>query len=110
MIFAYCVIFGLLSKNMTLAQLQNELTEELPEHRHHPITLPVTEAIQSLKVNLASFIKPKNQLAEILHAINITAKSFVLVYVPFLEKHHEIIQPDLQFAINKNTLALSENL
>ena len=103
-------IFGQLSKNMTLAQLHNELTEELPEHRHHPITLPVTEAIESLKVNLASFIKPKNQLAEILHAINITAKSFVLVYVPFLEKHHEFIQPDLQFAINKNTLALSENL
>jgi len=103
-------IFMQLSKNMTLAQLHNKLTEELPEQRHHPITLPVTEAIESLKVNLASFIKPKNQLAEILHAIDITAKSFVLLYVPFLEKHHEFIQPDLQFAINKNTLALSENL
>jgi len=103
-------IFMQLSKNMTLAQLHNELIEELPEQRHHPITLPVTEAIESLKVNLASFIKPKNQLAEILHAIDITAKSFVLVYVPFLEKHHEFIQPDLQFAINKNILALSENL
>jgi hypothetical protein len=103
-------IFMQLSSNMTLAQLHNKLTEELPEQRHHPITLPVTEAIESLKVNLASFIKPKNQLAEILHSINITAKSFVLVYVPFLEKHHEFIQPDLQFAINKNILALSENL
>jgi hypothetical protein len=103
-------IFMQLSKNMTLAQLHNELAEDLPDHRHHPITLPVTEAIESLKVNLASFIKPKNQLAEILHAIDITAKSFVLVYIPFLEKHHEFIQPDLQFAINKNTLALSENL
>jgi len=103
-------IFMQLSRNMTLAQLHNDLVEELPEQRHHPITLPVTEAIESLKVNLASFIKPKNQLAEILHAINITAKSFVLVYVPFLEHHHEFIQPDLQFAINKNTLALSENL
>ena len=70
----------------------------------------VTEAIESLKVNLASFIKPKNQLAEILHSINIKAKSFVLVYVPFLEKHHEFVQPDLQFALNKNILSLSENL
>lgn len=103
-------VFLQLSKNMTLAQLHNELAEELPEHRHHPITLPVTEAIESLKVNLASFIKPKNQLAEILQAIDITPKSFVLVYVPFLEKHHEFVQPDLQFAINKNTLSLSENL
>jgi hypothetical protein len=103
-------IFMQLSKNMTLAQLHQELAEELPEHRHHPITLPVTEAIESLKINLASFVKPKNQLAEILHAIGITAKSFALVYVPFVEKHHEFIQPDLQYAINKNILALSENL
>ena len=103
-------IFLQLAKNMTLAQLHNDLVEELPEHRHHPITLPVTEAIESLKVNLASFIKPKNTLAEILPGIDVTAKSFVLEYVPFLEKHHEFIQPDLQFAINKNILTLSENL
>ena len=95
---------------MTLSQLHNGLSEKLPENRHHPITLPVTEAIQSLKVNLASFIKPKNRRMDILHGIDIKAKGFVLVYVPFLEKHHELIQPDLQFAINKNIIALSDNL
>ena len=103
-------IFLQLSKNMTLSQLHHELNEELPDHRHHPITLPIAEAIESLRVNIASFIKPKNMLIEILHEIGITIKSFVLVYVPFLEKHHEFIQPDLQLAINKNILALSENL
>jgi hypothetical protein len=107
-------IFLQLSKNMTLSQLQkqlqNELTEELPDNHHHPITLPITEAIESLKINLASFFKPKTRLADILHGIDITAKSFVLVYVPFIEKHHELIQPDLQFAINKNIIALSDNL
>jgi hypothetical protein len=103
-------LFLQLSKSMTLSQLHNELDEELPEHRHHPITLPVTEAIESLKINLASFLKPKNRLADILHTITISAKNVVLVYVPFIEKHHEFIQPDLQFAINKNIIALSENL
>jgi hypothetical protein len=82
----------------------------LPEHRHHPITLPVTEAIESLKVNLASFLKPKNRLSDVLPAIDVSAKSFVLVYVPFIEKHHEFIQPQIQFAINKNIIALSDNL
>ena len=95
---------------MTLSQLHKGLTEKLPENRHHPITLPITEAIESLKVNLSSFIKPKTRLAEILHGIDIEAKGFVLVYVPFIEKHHELIQPDLQFAINKNVMALSDNL
>jgi hypothetical protein len=103
-------IFLQLSKNMTLSQLHNGLTGKLPETRHHPITLPITEAIESLKVNLASFVKPKNRLADILHGIDIKAKGFVLVYVPFIEKHHELIQPDLQFAVNKNVIALSDNL
>ena len=95
---------------MTLSQLHNETEEKLPERRHHPITLPVTEAIESLKVNLASFLKPKNQLLDILPSIDVSAKSFVLVYVPFIEKHHEFIQPQIQFAINKNIIKLSNNL
>jgi len=103
-------IFLQLSKSMTLSQLHNEPDQELPEHRHHPITLPATEAIESLKVNLASFLKPKTRLPDILNAIAISAKSVVLVYVPFIEKQHEFIQPDLKFAINKNILALSKNL
>jgi hypothetical protein len=103
-------IFLQLSKNMTLSQLANELDERLPEHRHHPINLPLAEAVESLKVNMASFIKPKNRLMETFHEIEIKIKSFALVYVPFLEKHHEFIQPDLQYAINKNILNLSESL
>ena len=103
-------IFLQLSKNMTLSQLHSGLTEKLPEDRHHPITLPVTEAIESLRINLASFIKPKTKRADIMPQIEIKAKGFVLVYVPFIEKHHELIQPELQFAINKNIVALSENL
>ena len=95
---------------MTLSQLSTEPDVELPEQRHHPITLPITEAIESLKVNLASFVKPKNRLNDILPSIDISAKSFVLVYVPFIEKHHEFIQPHIQYAINKNTIALSDNL
>ena len=103
-------IFLQLSKNMTLAQLSKEADEELPGHRHHSITLPVTEAIESLKVNLAGFLKPKNRLSDILPSIEVSAKSFELVYVPFIEKHHEFIQPQIHFAINKNIIALSDNL
>jgi hypothetical protein len=49
-------------------------------------------------------------LSDILPAIDISAKSFVLVYVPFIEKHHEFVQPQIHFAINKNIIALSDNL
>jgi hypothetical protein len=103
-------IFLQLSNHMTLSQPNKELIVELPRKRHHPITLPITEAIESLKVNLANCMKPRAILADIIQDIEINPKSFALIYVPFLEKHHEFIQPDLQFAINKNILALSDNL
>jgi hypothetical protein len=102
-------IFMQLSKHMTLAQRQTEIVGELPQNRYYRINLPVTEANQSLKANLASFFRPKNKLMEILPLVRITAQSFRLVYVPFVEKHHQYIQPDLQFAINKNILALSDH-
>ena len=103
-------IFLKLSNHLTLSQPQNELNEDLPEYRHHPVTLPVIEAIESLKINLAGFLKPRTRLSEVLPGIKISAKNVALVYVPFIEKHHEFIQPDIQFAINKNIMALSENL
>jgi hypothetical protein len=95
---------------MTLAQPQEKLIPELPKARHQPITMPVTEAVESLSINVSSFVKPRTKLSDIIPKLKIDAKSFVLVYVPFKEDHHEYIQPDLQFAINKNILTLSANL
>lgn len=103
-------IFLQLSTHMTLSQPQKELISELPKMQHQPITMPVTEAVESLTINLSSFVKPRTKLREIIPEIKIDAKSFVLVYVPFKEGHHEFIQPDLQIAINKNILTLSANL
>jgi hypothetical protein len=72
--------------------------------------MPVTEAVESLTINLSSFIKPQTKLVDIIPDLKIDAQSFVLVYVPFTEGHHEFIQPELKLAINKNTLNLSKNL
>jgi hypothetical protein len=103
-------VFLRLSTNMTLSQPVKTLVPELPKARHQPITMSVTEAVESLKINLSNFVKPRTKLSEIVPEIEINAKSFVLVYIPFKEGHHEFIQPDLQFAINKNILTLSSNL
>jgi hypothetical protein len=103
-------VFLRLSTQMTLAQPQGELVNELPPAGHHPITLPLTEAVESLKINLASFLKPSKLLIDILGDVRIETKSVVLVYVPFKENQHELVQPDLQLALNKNLLALSKNL
>ncbi|UCE51213.1 MAG: hypothetical protein JSV31_18350 [Desulfobacterales bacterium] len=103
-------VFLRLSSNMTLSQPHENLTSELPNGRHQPITMPVTEAVDSLTINLSSFIKPQTKLVDLVPEVKIDAKSFVLVYLPFQEGHHEFIQSDLQLAISKNTLSLSRNL
>ncbi|MBW1958067.1 MAG: hypothetical protein JRI63_05975 [Deltaproteobacteria bacterium] len=66
--------------------------------------------IESLTVNLAGFMKPQKDLLPILRDITITPKSYLLVYIPFIEQHHEVIHPEFHLSINKNQLELASNL
>jgi hypothetical protein len=99
-----------ISQNMTLGQPREKLLKELPNTSLHPVTLPLEEATQSLKINLASFIKPRKVLLSRLGEIKIKPKRFLLVYMPFVETAHELVQPRYQLALNKNLLVLAKNL
>ena len=99
-----------LNRRITIAQPREKLAPGLPVSRLYPVTLPVKEAAESLKINLACFAKPQKIFLSKIDDINITAKKFLLVHIPFVEKHHELIQPAFKIAINKNHLALSGNL
>jgi predicted RNA-binding Zn-ribbon protein involved in translation (DUF1610 family) len=103
-------IFLRLASQLTVVQPQKNLKPQLPADRIHPGNLPVQEAIECLKLTLASFIKPRKTLTERLPAINVDAKRFSLIFVPFSEDHHEFIQAEYQIAINKNVMTLSKNL
>jgi len=103
-------VFVRIARNITLSQPQEKLVRELPDARFHPITLPIEEAIESLTINLASFIKPQKDFLPILQNITVKPISYILVFIPFVEQHHEFIQPELHLTINKSQLALSANL
>ena len=99
-----------LAGNLTLTQPRDKLETAIPEGRLYPVNLPITEAIESLKVNLAGFMKPKKLLLSKLQEIKIRAVSYILVYIPFIEKVHDLVHPQYQVSINKNQLRLSGNL
>ena len=103
-------VFLRLARNITLAQPREKLVRELPDTRLHPVTLPIEEAVESLTVNLAGFMKPQKDLLPTLRDITITPKSYLLVYIPFIEQHHEVIHPEFHLSINKNQLELASNL
>jgi hypothetical protein len=103
-------VFLHLATHTTLSQPRENLIAKLPDAGIYPTTLPIQEAVESLKLTLADFVKPRRTLMERLRDVRIDAKSFTLVFIPFNEGQHEFIQPDFQLTINKNVLALSKNL
>ncbi len=98
------------ARNLTISQPQQELKHSIPEDRLYPVTLPVNEAVESIKVNLADFMRPRNTIPQLLPGIEIKPKSLTLVYIPFIEDHHEFIQPAFQLAIHKNILSMAGHL
>jgi len=103
-------VFINLERNMTLSQPVEKLVGKIPEERLYPVNLPLKEAVESLKTILGGFLKPKQKLLPLLPDIAVNPRSFLLVYIPFNEGHHEYIHDGYSLAINKNQLALSKNL
>ncbi|MBW1801535.1 MAG: hypothetical protein JRJ85_12505, partial [Deltaproteobacteria bacterium] len=102
--------FMSLSRNLTLSQPQDRIESALPDRTVHPVTLSIWEAIEGLKMNLASFMKPPKILYPKLPEINIKPQSFVLVYIPFYERGTELNQPAYRLRINKNILKFARYL
>jgi len=103
-------VFIRLGRSMTLSQPMEKMHKELPDARIHPVTLSLKEAVESLIINLASFMKPREDLFPLLKDIAIKPDRYRLVFIPFVEHHHEFIQPKLYLTLNKNQLSLASNL
>jgi hypothetical protein len=101
--------FLFFSRNMTLSQPPKEYVAELPQGEVLPVTMPLADAVESLKINLASFIKPPKML-QVLDTAQIKAKSVVLVYIPFQKSGKELFQPAFNLRTNKTLLEYAKNL
>lgn len=99
-----------LATKLTLSQPQERPFEALPDREIHAVTLPVGEAAECLKVILANFAKPRKTMVPRLGDVTITPQSYLLVYIPFHQHHHDLIQPRYRISILKNQLALAKSL
>jgi hypothetical protein len=98
------------SRNLTLSQPQGDWLPHLSDGDPYPVTLSIMEAVQSLKLNLASFIKPRRKLFPILEELEIKARSFTLIYLPFIERGNELSLPEFRLRINRNLLTYAKHL
>ena len=99
-----------LSRTLTLTQVALPLAEGLPAGAAYPVTLPAAEAMESIKVLIASFLKPVEHLPQLLPGLRTRPRSARLVFLPFTAGHHEWQNPDLHLSIPRPVLRHAANL
>jgi len=99
-----------LTHHITLSQPREHLVAHVPKGAMHPVNLPVSESVETLKLNLAGWIRPKKMVEDRLGDIQINPMRYLLVYLPFEVRHHDLVQTTFNIAVNRNQLALASNL
>ncbi len=99
-----------LSVRTTLGQPGGRVEPRLPEGDIYPVTLPLNEALESLKMNLASFMKPAGTLRPLLPEITIEPQNIALIYLPFQVKGNEVLYTPCRLRINRNLLIYGRQL
>lgn len=103
-------IFLYLSRHLTLSQGEVQIKKQFPDKKLQPVTFPLGEAIQGIKVTLGASAMNKKRLMPMLPRIKFAIKNAALVFLPFKESTHELIQQDMNISINKNTLSFGRYL
>jgi uncharacterized protein YbaR (Trm112 family) len=98
------------SKQMTVYQPEGKSTGAFPEVSIHPVTLPISEAQESIIVTLASLINDKRRLFPVLSQIRITLDEFLLVYHPFFISRNELVHAKIGLTIDRNALEFGMQL
>lgn len=96
-------LFFRLGKQMSVLQREIQKTEAMPKH-FYPVTLPVSEAFQSLPIVLGEMAVAKKKMFPFVKNAAFSLRGAVLAFVPFVERGSEIVQPESNIAINKNAL------
>ncbi|MCX5805697.1 MAG: hypothetical protein NT010_06465 [Proteobacteria bacterium] len=95
---------------VTIAQLQEDLTGYLPKESVHPVTLPLTEAEECLKIILADIAIAKKKIFPSLKDVEIKSTETLLVYLPFTNDRDDLFCPQARLIIPKNALKYGRNL
>jgi len=103
-------LFLRLTQGMTISQPREEFERSLPRSSLYPVTLPVSEAAESIKITIANFAIDKKRTFPKLNEIKIHLNESLLVYLPFTPSGSDFIEFHTQLCIPKNLLKLGRDL
>ena len=76
----------------------------------HPVTLPLVEAVEGVRMNLGQLLSDKQRLLYALGRAKITLVDAELVYHPFRRQNNELIHTTLGLTVDQNALSLAVHL
>lgn len=103
-------VFLRLAVQATFTQQDFETDGEGLSENVYPITLPLAEAVQALKITLARSTVHEKKVFPLLPQVNFRVKGTNLVFLPFRDNGNELIQEQKGFSILKNALKAGRNL
>jgi hypothetical protein len=96
--------FLLLAKLMTAAQTRPTAGDTVPSGSIYPASVSLAEAAEAIPMLLLSMTGMKKNVYRLIADASFSVRSSALVYVPFVRRNYEYIQPDINAAIHVNTL------
>jgi hypothetical protein len=104
------MIFLRLLSQLTVSQKDFETEETIPKRGLYPVTMPQSEAAQSMKLTLANSAMTKRDTFPMLPQVHFAIKDSMLVYLPFTDKGHDMVQEQMGVSINKKSLEYGRHL
>lgn len=100
-----------LARQFTIMQV-NEFDEidSISSEKIFPVTLPLSEAIQALKMILASSTITKKNVIPYLPQISFVIEGRTLVYLPFRQTRNDMINDELEISVNRQSLEFGRSL
>ena len=98
-------LFLRLSTSLTTLQPEPEFNTLLPKSGVIPVTLPAGEAIESMKVLIASLGVPKKSVFTLLPTLSFSMNDQMLVYLRFDLRGQYLIQEEFKMSIQANAVS-----
>jgi ribosomal protein S27AE len=102
-------LFLRLTQQTTLSPLQGEIKKNFPKSPLYPISLPMSEAAESIKLLIAKIAVDKEIFPK-LNEIDVRLNQIHLIYLPFLPTGNDLVQSQTQMSIPQNSLKLGKYL
>ena len=97
-------IFLQAAKRVTVNQRNFILSQGHVQQHFQPVTLPMSEARQSIKVVLAASALNRKKIYPHLPQVQLKSPAASLIYLPFTDKGHDVVLQQATVAISKSVL------